>query len=116
MSVFRNSLGKVPPTLLTTVSRRPNSSNAAWARPATASVSLRSAGTTSARRPAARIFSATLSSWCSVRLEITTSAPASANATAVAAPIPLPAPVTTATWSVIANRSRIVISPPAPGR
>ena len=38
----------MPPTLLTTVSSRPNSSYAACARPATASRSLRSAGTTSA--------------------------------------------------------------------
>ena len=50
--------------------------------------SLRSAGTTTARRPAASTSRATAASWSPVRAEITTSAPAWARATAVAAPIP----------------------------
>ena len=97
-----------PPTLLTTMSSRPNASMAACASPAAASRSLRSAGTTAARRPAASISRATLTSSSSVRAEITTSAPAWASATAVAAPMPRPAPVTTAARSVIRKRSRII--------
>src|SRR4051794_26704259 len=98
----------VPPTLLTTMSRRPNSSYAASARPATASRSIRLAGTTRARRPAASTSFATCSSWSAVREERTTSAPASARASALAAPIPRPAPVTTATFPSTLKRSRIM--------
>src|SRR5918998_4987542 len=104
----------LPPTLLTTMSRRPSSARAASTSVAAVARSDRSAGTTTARRPAAAMRLATSSSWASVRAEMTTSAPASASATAVAAPMPRPAPVTTATRSVSRNRSRIMsLSPPA---
>ena len=109
--VRTNSRGIDPPTLLTRMSSRPKAARAASARPAAASRSLRSAGTTAARRPAASICLATSTSCDSVRAEITTSAPASASATADAAPMPRPAPVTTATRSVTRNRSRIIVRP-----
>ena len=48
-SVSANGIGMEPPTLLTTMSSRPNSSTAVSTRPATASRSERSAGTTTAR-------------------------------------------------------------------
>ncbi len=54
------------------------------------SKSVRSPGTTTARRPAASTFVATSRSWSSVRAASTMSAPASASATAVAAPMPRP--------------------------
>ena len=87
----------VPPTLLTTMSSRPN---AALASPANAAVSsgwARSATTMCARCPVASICAATPCNSDSVREEISTSAPTSANATAIAAPSPRPAPVTMAT-------------------
>src|SRR5918994_107904 len=115
VDVFMNALGIVPPTLLTTTSRRPNDSRAVGASPATASMSERSAATTAAWRPACSTRAATSSSWDSVRDEITTSAPASAKATAVAAPMPRPAPVTTATLSVSRNLSRITAPPLSDG-
>src|SRR3954447_6645628 len=107
-SVSSSAFGIVPPTLFTTMSSRPNSSYAASARPATASRSIRLAGTTRARRPAASTSLATCWSWSAVREERTTSAPASARATALAAPIPRPAPVTTATFPSTLKRSRIM--------
>jgi len=57
--VSRNARGMDPPTLLTTMSRRPKASLAAPARPATASRSLKSAVTMWARQPAASIRPAT---------------------------------------------------------
>jgi hypothetical protein len=113
--VARNGRGSAPPTLFTTMSSRPNSATAAAGSPATASRSVRSAGTTSARRPAAATSWATLASWSSARAEISTSAPASASATAMAAPIPPPAPVTTATWPVT-RRGRGRRSPDVDGQ
>src|SRR5262245_12151615 len=112
-SVARNGRGSAPPTLLTTMSSRPKASTAAAASPAAAPGSLRSAGTTTARRPAASTSRATVASWSSVRAEISTSAPAWARATALASPIPRPAPVITATRPVTRKRSRIMALPPS---
>ena len=58
--VSMNGRGMAPPTLLTTRSRRPKASRARSTRAATASRSLRSAGTATARRPAASTCSATV--------------------------------------------------------
>ena len=107
--VSRNGRGIVPPTLFTTMSMRPSSRAAISASPATASRSLRSAGTTTAFRPSASTCSATASSCSFVRDDSTTWAPASASASADAAPMPRPAPVTMATWSSTRNRSWIII-------
>ncbi|SKT83098.1 Uncharacterised protein [Mycobacteroides abscessus subsp. abscessus] len=74
--VSKKGFGMVPPTLLTTTSSRPNRSTAFCASAAEASVSDRSATTTSAWRPAACTFAATSRSWDSVREAISTSAPA----------------------------------------
>ena len=49
--VSRNGRGIVPPALLTTMSSRPNSSTVRSTMPVTASLSLTSVGSTSARRP-----------------------------------------------------------------
>src|SRR5215467_9920362 len=106
--VAGNGRGIAPPTLLTTMSSRPKASAAALASPAAASRSLRSAGITRARRPAASTWAATLASWSALRALIATSAPASARATAAAAPSPRPAPVTTATRPVTRKRSMIM--------
>jgi hypothetical protein len=111
--VSRNGRGMVPPTLLTTTSTRPSSALAMPASEATASRSLRSAGTTTARRPAASTSAATASSWAWVRDESTTSAPAWASAMAEAAPIPRPAPVTMATLSSRRKRSWIMAGHPS---
>ena len=114
-AVSRKGRGMAPPTLLTTMSSRPNALTAASARPAAASRSLRSAGTTTARRPAASISWATLASCSSLRAEMTTSAPASASATAAAAPSPRPAPVTTAARPSTRKKSPIMVLPRLPG-
>src|ERR1700727_1310944 len=113
--VSAKAWGIHPPTLLTTMSSRPNASRAESTRPATASRSFKSATTTTARRPAASTRDATSASWSSLRAAITTSAPASARATALAAPIPRPAPVTMPTRSVSRNRSKIMMSSPPVG-
>ena len=106
--VSSSGRGMVPPMLLTTMSSRPSSAKAVSAREAMRSKSVRSPGTTMARRPVASTCLATSRSWSSVRAASTTSAPASASATAVAAPMPRPLAVTMATWSVTRNRSRII--------
>ena len=66
VEVFSSALGMVPPTLLTTMSSLPNASTAAPASLAVSSGWARSATTMCARRPAARICSATSSS-CGLR-------------------------------------------------
>jgi len=57
--VSSNGRGMVPPMLLTTTSSRPNSLNAVSAKEAMRSKSVRSPGTTTARRPAASTCLAT---------------------------------------------------------
>jgi hypothetical protein len=76
--VRRAGFGGQPPALFTRMSIRPNASRvrsirfSSWLRSST------SVGTTSARRPNARTFSAVASSWSMERAARTTSAPASA--------------------------------------
>src|SRR3984893_1970285 len=116
VEVLPSGAGMVPATLFTTMSSLPNASTALPASLAVSSGCARSATTISARRPVARICSATSSSWDCVRDAMTTSAPASANASAIAAPSPRPAPVTTATWLSSRNLSRITcVFLPSPG-
>jgi hypothetical protein len=111
VEVSNNGAGMVPPTLLTMMSSLPNASIARAASFAVSSGWARSTAATWARRPVARICSATVSSCDWVREAITTSAPASAKASAMAAPSPRPAPVTTAVLSSRRNLSRITVSP-----
>ena len=106
--VSSSGRGKEPPTLLTTMSRRPNWPVAVSTRPGRVARSLRSAVTHTARRPSRATCCLTSSSWSAVRALMTRSAPASARASAVARPMPRPAPVTMATWSVTRKWSVIM--------
>src|SRR5215211_6680094 len=83
--------------LFTAKSRLPNSSTQRSTTARTASSSVTSAGTASARPPALRSSTAVFSSLSSVRAVIATAAPAFANAVAMAAPMPWLPPVTKAT-------------------
>ena len=80
--------------------------------PRTASTSVTSAGSTSARRPSWPTSAATFSSASALRLLSATSAPARASATAIAAPIPREAPVTRAVFPV---RSKLMAETLATG-
>src|SRR5215217_2331836 len=93
------------PALLTHTSIRPKRSAAWRARSCTASLSVTSVGTTSARPPAALHSSAVSRRLCSLRAASTTLAPCSARACAVVLPMPLEAPVMTTTESPSARRT-----------
>jgi hypothetical protein len=84
--------------LFTRMSIRPNSFLTASTILRISSTSLMWAETARARRPLARISSATISRSGSLRLTTATSAPASARARAMALPIPRLPPVTRATF------------------
>ena len=96
-----------PPTLLTRISTRLNSSSVLFTMLATCSLSCTSVGTGRALLPRARISSAVFSMSAAVRAATTTSAPACARPKARAFPIPLPAPVTMATLFVKENNELI---------
>jgi hypothetical protein len=95
----RLRIGGIANALFTSASTRPNSSSAARTSAALASSSVRSVGTTSARRPAAVTFPATSVRYDSVRAASTTSAPIWAARTASAWPSPGPIPATSTTFS-----------------
>ena len=95
--VRRKGSGTAPPTLLTTMSMRPNSRRAIAASSAIAVRSARSHGTVTARRWRASTWWATSSRSDAVREAMTTCAPHSAKAIALAAPMPRPEPVMIAT-------------------
>ena len=109
--VISKGNGTAPPTLLTTMSRRPNSRRAMVASSAIAARSERSHGTVTARRSNAATWWATSSRSDAVREASTTCAPHSARARTLAAPMPRPEPVMIATWSSIRKRSMITVTP-----
>ena len=107
-STSRKGCGRLTPALLTRMSRRLMSANAA--RIVTGSVTSKGRGL--ALPPADLISPATSSSSAGERLLRTSSAPAAARASATPRPSPRPAPVTSATLPSRRKGSTELIKPP----
>ena len=101
---------RLPPALLTMMSRRPKSSTTWSSTLGMAVKSITSAETPSPRWPRSSISLATASTSCWRRANTTTSAPQSARARAMPRPMPRPPPVTTATLPSSRNSSCMPIA------
>src|SRR5579859_4845226 len=104
-TAVRSLIGGMASALYTSASTLPNPSTATSATYPAAPASVRSIGTTTARRPSALTSLATSSSRDAVRAASTTSAPSRALARAIDRPNPDPTPAITTTLS------RSIISP-----
>src|SRR6202047_3681434 len=105
---------KDAPALLTITSRRPISFTVRSTSALTWSSCRTSTATQKERRPSLVISAVTGSRFSSLRLAITTSAPARANSSAMDLPMPTPPPVTMATLSSIENGDAAMTPPGLP--
>src|ERR1700730_18808319 len=105
---------KDAPALLTMTSRRPISFTVRSTSALTWSSWRTSTATQNERRPSLAISAVTGSRFSSLRLAITTSAPARANSSAMDLPMPTPPPVTMATLSSIENGDAPMAPPGLP--
>src|SRR5216683_27314 len=102
---------KDAPALLIMTSRRPISFTVRSTSALTWSSCRTSTATQNERRPSLAISAVTGSRFSSLRLAITTSAPARANSSAMDLPMPTPPPVTMATLSSIENGDAAMAPP-----